>query len=92
MSEQDNNKNNEELNNNEKKEYTIEAKKHCRNIALIELKNSKGEVISDETLKQDSSVNFTKEFIKKCYKLAIDEILDDDNNLDEFLRFLKKWE
>ncbi len=70
--------------------YKIEAKKHCKHIAIIELKNNKGEVINAEMLKKDDLINFNKEFFKICYNLAIDEVLDKNGNIVDFIRFLKK--
>ena len=76
------------VNNNYNIEYTIELKKHCRHIALIELKNQQGETINAGMLKNVDTSKFNKEFFKICYNLAIEEVLD--NHLEDFNNFLKK--
>ena len=76
------------VNNNYNIEYTIEVKKHCKKIALIELKNQQGETINADMLKNVDSSRFTKELFKICYNLAIEEVLD--NHLEDFKNFLKE--
>ena len=76
------------VNNNYNIEYTIEFKKHYKNIALIELKNQQGETINADMLKNVDSSKFNKELFKICYNLAIEEVFD--NHLEDFINFLKE--
>lgn len=76
------------VNNNYNIEYTIELKKHCKSIALIELKNQQGEIINADMLKKVDSSQFQKELFKICYNLAIEEVFD--NHLEDFVNFLKE--
>jgi len=69
--------------------YTVELTKHCKSIALVELKNDQGKVINADMLKKVENADFNKEIFKICYSLVIEELFD-DSNIDKFNDFLKK--